>query len=144
MESLYLLGVAGAVRFAMPASIVESVVTLGAVVPVPLSPPSIAGVSALRSRVITVVDVVAAIHGGEAALADRLSTIIVTLGGHLYGLVVDDIHDVISHSAEPERFGAALDSGWQRVSTGIIEVEGSAVVVIDPAKLVVDRIALAA
>jgi len=37
-----------------------------------------------------------------------------------------------------------LDSGWQRVSTGAIEVEGSAVIVIDPAKLVVDRMAVAA
>ncbi len=144
MKSLYLLGVAGDVRFAMPASMVESVVTLGPVVPVPLSLPSIAGVSALRSRVITVVDVVAAIHGGEAAPADGQSAIIVTLGGHLYGLVVDDIHDVIGHNGELKRFGAALDSGWQRVSTGAIEVEGSAVIVIDPAKLVVDRMAVAA
>ncbi|QLC21617.1 chemotaxis protein CheW [Parasphingopyxis sp. CP4] len=135
MDRLYLIAEAGGEHFAIPAEAVESVVTASDVVPVPLADPMIAGVSALRSKVITVVDTVAAIEGGSAAVAAGSSLVVVKIEDFLYGLAVDDVHDVVDFSADPERLGASFAPGWQRVSTGVIEIEDRTIVVIDPGAL---------
>ena len=54
-ELLLIVTIAGS-RVAFPAAKVESVVELDALSPVPRAAPHIAGLSALRSRVLTVID----------------------------------------------------------------------------------------
>ena len=58
-QLLLIVSVAGG-RVAFPAAKVESVVELDALSPVPRAPAHVAGLSALRSRVLTVIDCVAA------------------------------------------------------------------------------------
>ena len=135
MDRLYLIAEAGGEHFAIPAEAVESVVTASDVIPVPLADPMVAGVSALRSKVITVIDTVAAIEGGAATVAAGSSLVVVKIDDFLYGLAVEDVHDVVEFVADPERLGASFAAGWQRVSTGVIEIDERAIVVIDPAAL---------
>ena len=135
MDRLYLIAEAGGEHFAIPAEAVESVVTASDVIPVPLADPMVAGVSALRSKVITVIDTVAAIEGGAATVAAGSSLVVVKIDDFLYGLAVEDVHDVVEFAADPERLGASFAAGWQRVSTGVIEIDGRTIVVIDPAAL---------
>ena len=135
MDRLYLIAEAGGEHFAIPAEAVESVVTASDVIPVPLADPMVAGVSALRSKVITVIDTVAAIEGGAATVAAGSSLVVVKIDDFLYGLAVEDVHDVVEFAADPERLGASFAAGWQRVSTGVIEIDERAIVVIDPAAL---------
>ena len=52
-ELLLIVSIAGS-RVALPASAVESVVELDALIAVPRAPDHVAGLSALRSRVLTV------------------------------------------------------------------------------------------
>ena len=144
MDRLYLIAEAGGEHFAIPAEAVESVVTASDVIPVPLAEPMVAGVSALRSKVITVIDTVAAIEGGTAAVAAGSSLVVVKTDDFLYGLAVEDVHDVVEFAADPERLGASFAAGWQRVSTGVIEIDGRTVVVIDPAALLSASDAVAA
>ena len=54
-ELLLIVSIAGS-RVALPAVAVESVVELEALIPVPRAPEHLAGLSALRSRVLTVID----------------------------------------------------------------------------------------
>ena len=53
-DTLYLVFELGGQRVAIASEIVDSVVHVTDIVPVPLAPPHIAGLAALRSRVITV------------------------------------------------------------------------------------------
>jgi purine-binding chemotaxis protein CheW len=119
-------------------------VTSGEIVPVPLAAPWVAGLTALRSRVITVVDTVASIYERQADVRAGQSLVVVNVDGHLYGLAVDEVHDVCEYSVELERLGASFDAGWRRVSQGLIEADGRAVIVADPAMLVLPETALAA
>ena len=54
-ELLLIVTIAGE-RVALPAAAVESVVELDTLIPVPRAAPHVAGLSALRSRVLTVID----------------------------------------------------------------------------------------
>ena len=54
-ELLLVVTIAGE-RVALPAAAVESVVELDTLIPVPRAAPHVAGLSALRSRVLTVID----------------------------------------------------------------------------------------
>jgi purine-binding chemotaxis protein CheW len=136
MQELYLVAEAGGARFAMPADAVGSVVTASDVIPVPLAAPMVAGVAALRSKVITVIDTMAAIDGRPASVTKGQSLIVVDVDDFLYGLAVDEIHDVCECSEPPQKLEAAFEPGWRRISTGVIEVEGQSIVVIDPAQLI--------
>jgi purine-binding chemotaxis protein CheW len=144
MEKLYLLAEAEGSTFAISADAIESVVTAGEIVPVPLAAPWVAGLTALRSRVITVVDTIASIYQRQAEIRDGQSLVVVNVDGNLYGLAVDEVHDVCEYSIELERLGASFDSGWRRVSSGMIEADGAAVIVVDPAMLVLPDTAIAA
>lgn len=136
MKRLYLVAEISGSRFAIPADTVESVVTASEVIPVPLAAPMVAGVAALRSKVITVIDTIASINGGLAAVSKGQSLIVVHVGDFLYGLAVDAVHDVCECVAEPEKLGAAFEAGWRRISIGAIEADGSTIAVIDPTALV--------
>lgn len=144
MESLYLIVDIAGQRVALATQHVESVVEIDAVTPVPLVAPHIAGLAALRSRVLTIVDTHAAldldpIAGGEVAQA-----VVVTIEGHLYGLLVEEVEDVVAVCAAPLPVCAALSPGWERVTQGMIEIDGDALLLIDPLALVAGKPALAA
>ena len=56
MAELLLIVTIGGERVALLAAAVESVVELDTLIPVPRAAPHVAGLSALRSRVLTVID----------------------------------------------------------------------------------------
>ncbi|MGP1353146.1 MAG: chemotaxis protein CheW [Parasphingopyxis sp.] len=144
MNQLYLVAEIGETQFAIPADAVQSVVTASDIIAVPRAAPTVAGIAALRSKVITVIDTRAAIEGGNAQAVDGQSLIVAEVGGYLYGLAVDEIHDVREHTGTPQKLGAAFEPGWQRVSTGVIDLDGAAIAVVDPAALIDEDHAAAA
>ncbi|WP_299327679.1 chemotaxis protein CheW [Parasphingopyxis sp.] len=144
MSQLYLVAEIAGTRFAMPADTVESVVTASDIIPVPRAAPTVAGIAALRSKVITVIDTRAAINGSKARIAASQLLIVAKLDDFLYGLAVDKVHDVCEYATAPRKLGAAFEPGWRRVSTGIIELDGAAIVVLNPATLVAGSDSVAA
>ena len=144
MERLYLIvGIAGQ-RVALSTHFVESVVEIDVVTPVPLVAAHIAGLAALRSRVLTMVDTLAALDLGRMDRTDVMEAVVVTIDGHLYGLLVDDVEDVVSLNSAPTPVCAVLDAAWSRVTSGMVEIDGDALLLIDPAALVAGPSALAA
>lgn len=139
MNDLYLLADIADVRFAIPAERVVSVAGSMDIVPVPLAAASIAGIAALRSKVIAIVDVEAAVAGGAAGDCTGKPVIVSDIGGHLYGLAVDRLHDIVAADGPPRAIEAPAPAAWRRLSIGFVETPGGAVAVVDPDGLVEER-----
>ena len=122
-ELLLIVTIAGS-RVALPAAAVESVVELDALIPVPRAPAHVAGLSALRSRVLTVIDTLRSLELGESDCSNGIrEAAVVELDGHHYALIVDVVEDVVEALSEPSQVRAAMGPGWERVSKGMVETE---------------------
>ena len=144
MAELLLIARLGGRRIAFPASLVEAVVELEGITPAPCAASHVAGLSALRSRVLTVIDGLAALGLGRAALADGRDAIVVPCDGHTYALIVEEVEDVIEADAAPVRLAAPVGAGWDRVAIGTVEVESELFLLVDPHLLIAGPAANAA
>ncbi len=130
-ELLLIVTVAGQ-RVALPAAAVESVVELDALIPVPRAAPHVAGLSALRSRVLTVIDCKRSLELGESDTSGGIrEAAVVELEGHHYALIVDVVEDVVKAASEPTPVRAAMGPGWERVSVGMVETEAGPLLLVD-------------
>lgn len=134
MSALYLITAIAGRAVAMPSECVDSVVDLGAIVPVPAAPAHVRGLAALRSRVVTVIDAAIALGADNGPCTGR--AVVITAGGHLYALLVDRLDDVAPFAVAPLPDGVRLDPAWARAARGVIDRDGEAVLVIDPTALI--------
>lgn len=136
-ELLLIVSIAGS-RVALPAAAVESVVELEALIPVPRAPVHIAGLSALRSRVLTVIDCRRSLELGTTDLASAgiHEAAVVEIEGHHYALTVDVVEDVFEALSEPAPVRAPMEAGWERVSQGMVETEEGPLLLVDIEKLI--------
>src|SRR5690606_27432299 len=114
MKAMILVVVIGGRRAGIPAQAVNSVIDLASITPVPRAAPHIAGLAALRSRPLTVIDCRAALGlepAGDRAAERR--AVVVEHEGHLYGLLVDAADDIVAARAEPGPMGADPGPGWR-------------------------------
>ena len=130
-ELLLIVTIAGS-RVALPAAAVESVVELDTLIPVPRAPAHVAGLSALRSRVLTVIDTLRSLELGESDCSDGIrEAAVVELDGHHYALIVDVVEDVVEALSDPSPVRAAMRGGWERVSKGMVETEDGPLLLVD-------------
>lgn len=145
MNELLLVVTIGGERVALPAAAVESVVELDTLTPVPRAAAHVAGLSALRSRVLTVIDCMCSL---ELGAVDRSTSVreaaVIELDGHHYALLVDTVEDVIEAQTDPAPVRAAMGYGWERASIGMVETETGPLLLIDVAALVAGSEAKAA
>src|SRR3954466_1722260 len=145
MYELLLVVTIGGERVALRAAAVESVVELESLIPVPRAAPHVAGLSALRSRVLTVIDCMRSLDVGDTDCSDGIrEAAVVELDGHHYALIVDLVEDVIEALSDPTPVRAAMGAGWERVSTGMVETENGPLLLIDVAALIAGAEAKAA
>jgi len=140
-ELLLIARVAGR-RIAFPAAAVEAVVELEGITPVPRAAGHVAGLSALRSRVLTVIDALASLEFGRSA--GLREAIVVPSDGHTYALMVEEVEDVVEADAPSGPVKAPLGPGWDRVATGMVEAEGELILLVDPHLLIAGPAAHAA
>ena len=136
-ELLLIVSIAGS-RVALLAADVESVVEIDTLIPVPRAPGHLAGLSALRSRVLTVIDCQRSLELGATDLNDGKlhEAAVVELDGHHYALTVDAVEDVVEALSEPVPVRGAMGDGWERVSKGMVETEEGPLLLVDIASLV--------
>jgi purine-binding chemotaxis protein CheW len=135
-ELLLVVTIAGE-RVALPAAAVESVVELDTLVPVPRTAPHIAGLSALRSRVLTVIDCKRSLELGTSDCSGGIrEAAVVDFDGHHYALIVDLVEDVVEALSDPAPVRAAMGAGWERVAEGMIDTETGSLLLIDVAALI--------
>ena len=144
MAELLLIARLAGRRIAFPASDVEAVVELEGLTPAPGALPHVAGLSALRSRVLTVIDGRAALEHGSDRAVELREAIVVPSGGHTYALLVDEVEDVVEAEGSVVPVTAPLGAGWERVSLGTVEAGGDLFLLIDPHQLIAGPAARAA
>ena len=149
MNQLLLIVTIAGSRVALLAADVDGVVELDTLIPVPRAPAHLAGLSALRSRVLTVIDCQRSLELGTTDMAGgMLEAAVVEIDGHHYALTVDAVEDVVEALSDPAPVRAAMGAGWERVSKGLVETEEGPLLLVDVAALVagppVERIANAA
>ena len=108
-------------RIAFDASGVEAVIDLGEIVRVPLAPPHIRGLAAVRSQVLTVIDVAAALSG-ESSAGESRRALVVARDKHRYALLVDAVEEVAAPRNVSPHVPPGLGGGWARAARGTAEV----------------------
>jgi purine-binding chemotaxis protein CheW len=131
MNQLLLIVTIAGSRVAFPAARVESVVELDALSPVPRAAAHVAGLSALRSRVLTVIDCQRSLELGSTDLGGLREAAVVEVDGHHYALTVDAVEDVVEALSDPQPVRAAMEAGWERVGLGMIETEEGPLLLVD-------------
>jgi purine-binding chemotaxis protein CheW len=136
LNELHLIARLGGQRIALSARTIDSVIEIDGLTPVPLAPPHISGLYALRSRVLTVIDGLAALDLGRTSVESSSPAVVVTVEGHLYGLLVDRVDEVVELEGEVARPRGALSPAWTRVVRGVVDHRGKPVLLVEEAALV--------
>lgn len=142
-ELLLIVRLAGR-RVAFPAVEVEGVVELEALTPAPRAAAHVAGLSSLRSRVLTVIDGLAALGFGRSPPESLANAVVIPSGGHPFALLVEGVEDVVETAAAPTPVTAPVGPGWDRVALGLVEADGDLLLLVDPHALIVGPAAQAA
>lgn len=136
MADLLLMTTIGGRRAVFPSAEIQSVVELEHIVPVPRAPAFVAGLTALRSRALTVIDACKAIGLNAGTPDDDRRAAVVQVDGHAYAIQVDGVDDVVEATSEVVSSDATFGTEWDRVSRGMIETTAGPAVVIDIAALI--------
>lgn len=124
MDQLYLLATLAGTRIAVETGEVEAVVRLTDISPVPGMGAHVAGLSALRSRVLTIIDVAALIRGEATPIEQRGLAIIANISGHSYGLMVDSVSDICRVPEGELPLRGQLAPAWTPYARALVEHDG--------------------
>jgi purine-binding chemotaxis protein CheW len=131
MSELFLIVTMAGERVAISSAHVDSVVEVQSIIPVPRSANHVLGLAALRSRVFTVIDSLAALGLGHADRSDVSDAIVVDADGHLYAVLVDCVEDAVELAGEVRPVTTPLSPGWAHAARGMIEAGDEILLLID-------------
>lgn len=133
VRELVTLKVAGQL-FGIDVALVQDVIRMQKITPVPLADEIIAGSLNLRGRIVTAIDVRKKLRmlPKDKSVNDKNFNVVVENNGELYSLIVDSIGDVLklpisSFEANP----ANLDKNWSEVSNGVFRLNNELMIVLD-------------
>ena len=122
-------------RVAFPAADVEAVVEIDQVVTAPGTPPHVAGLAALRSRVLTVIDCRASLGFAPGEVPHR-DAVVAVVDGHPYALLVEGVEDVIEAEADPVPLPVQTSPVWRRAAKAMVPADGELLLLIEVAALI--------
>lgn len=134
MTELFLLARVAGQSIALHASHVEGVVDIESVTPVPCTPPHVIGLAAVRSQVVTLIDVACAL--GELPLEPIGRAVVTMIDGHRYALRVDAVDDVVLLPAAVPIKRTQITPGWRDAVLGRLQVGDAFALLLDPARIV--------
>ncbi|MFU7528745.1 chemotaxis protein CheW [Qipengyuania sp. ASV99] len=123
-------------RCALRAHDVQSVIEIGAISPVPRAPEFIAGITAMRSQALTVIDCRLALGFDPEQWPCDDRAIVVAVDGYSYALRIDSIEDITTGMDEVGDIPGGFGQEWSRVATGMIETRTGPALLIDLAALI--------
>jgi len=132
-DLLLIVTIAGQ-KLALRAANVQSVIEVGRLTPVPRAARHVAGLWALRSRVLTAIDCRRCL-GQTDGEAPRYA-VVVEHDGHSYALLVEAVDDVTGARSEVEPVAAPLCPGWDTMTQGMIETVEGPMLVVDTAAMI--------
>ncbi len=134
-ELLLIVTIAGR-NVAMRSTGIDSVVEIDAISPVPRAPAHIAGLSSLRSRVLTVIDCQSSLGFAGSERSGKRQAVVIERDRHGYALLVDRVEDVVQAQSELLPVKASQGRAWQSVSLGMIETAHGVLNLVDPCSLI--------
>lgn len=123
IDELFLFATVAGTAIAMPTPELEAVVRLGEIVPIARTAPQVRGLAALRSRVLTVIDVRTLISGEQTEMGASPLAIVAEVEGHAYGLLIDNVSDIcpVPEGIQPVR--GRVGEAWEPYARGMILYE---------------------
>jgi purine-binding chemotaxis protein CheW len=135
----------GEQMFGLPILRVRDVFVVHELTPVPLAPPSVAGLFNLRGRVLTILDMRALLGLPPRAASGESVAIGIEWHGEAFGLLVDRVSEVMSLTeASREPNPANLDPRWAELSAGVHRLSDQLLVELSLEALFGERLAKAA
>lgn len=144
MTRLFLIAHINGCRVAINSDRIESIVQIPDIIFVPRADPSIAGLFALRSRVLTLIDSQYAVTGIRRRLEKGCLAVVAEIAGHHFGLAVDKVEDVVSITAEQIQKSIQPSAQWKSVVSETALVGDQLVMILNPATLVQGDLSMAA
>lgn len=128
----YVTVLAGGQTFGLPIERVRDVFVLGALTRVPLAPPEIAGLLNLRGRILTAVDLLVRLGLPASTAGERRMAVGVDLDGECFGLIVDDVGDVLRLACDGlDDTPVNLDPRWTALVKGVHRLGDGLLIVLD-------------
>ena len=135
-DLLLIVSIAGQ-KVALRTGEVQSVIEIDALIPVPCAPAHVAGLTALRSRVLTVIDPQVALGLGSCPNRNPgAEAVVVVHAGHVYALLLDRVHDVTEPRSDPAPMHTRLQGNWAAMSHGMIETDHGPLLLVDAAAII--------
>ncbi len=123
----------GEAAFGIEARLVQEVVKVGDITPVHNAPEEVVGIRNLRGRIVTVVDLAAALGLGAVAQAAESRLLIVEWQGETVGFLVDAVHEAVAlPSAQIQVPPASLSEARRQKLRGIWREESRLVAILEP------------
>lgn len=136
MNNLYLIAHLGGSRVAIESGLVESIVHVPDIVPVPNCDPSVAGIFALRSRVLTLIDTQLLVSATPQKAKKGALAVVTEIAGHQYGLLVEKVDDVVAITDSQMENKIKAPAAWSKYVRQIASTDGELVMILDPESLV--------
>jgi purine-binding chemotaxis protein CheW len=119
MTTPYLIASVAGHCIAFDAASIDAIIRIDAIYPVPCAPSHIAGLCAVRSSVMTVIDLAKTV--GCDADNEAQHAIVVRHDGHRYALRVDHVADIETITARPQASDPSIGALWHAVAPAHIE-----------------------
>lgn len=123
-------------RCVLNAHDVSSIIELGNLTPVPRTPDFIAGITAMRSQSLTVIDCRLAMGIDPAPFKTDHRGAVVKVENHSYALIVDLVDDITTAQSEAQKVSGGFGPEWTRIATGMVETAMGPALLIDLPKLI--------
>ena len=144
MSEMLLIAELAGTRIALPATDIRSVIEIDALAPVPHAPSHVAGLTAVRSQALTVIDSRASL--GLAPWQHRSGdcAAVIVRDGHLYALLLDRIDDVRASRSAPVPVPGGYGAQWHGAALGMVELDDGPALLVDANALISGKIRAAA
>jgi purine-binding chemotaxis protein CheW len=125
---------------ALDASGVQGVIRLGAVTRIPHAPEQVAGVINLRGKIVTLLDAGIILGFGKTVATPKCRVFILEHQGEFFGLLVDDVGEVITaESDESEPLPANVPLEQARYFQHLCRSGGRVIAVLNPVELLGEK-----
>jgi purine-binding chemotaxis protein CheW len=134
MTTSYLIASVAGQRIAIGATSIDAIIKLDAIHPVPGAPPHVAGLCAVRSSVMTVIDIAKIVGGADSD--DARHAVIVQHDGHRYALRVDHVSDVEAVALAPRTSDPSIGRQWHALAGSHVETSFGTALILDVGRVV--------
>lgn len=122
-DTLYLFASVAGTAIAIPTHELEAVVRLGEIVQIARVAPHVRGLAALRSRVLTIIDMRTLVTGELTEMGKAPLAIISEVEGHTYGLLIDNVSDICPVEGGILPLRGRVAEVWEPYAKGMVMFE---------------------